>query len=60
MYTAHVDNGNLVLTIPMATNPLPSKSGKSRIVATSGGNHTCADILVDGVPLTIGFNAYIK
>lgn len=50
---------NLVITIPVDKNPQPSASGKTLVVATSRGNQVTG-VLVDGKPLTVGFNAYIK
>ncbi|CAB4158429.1 hypothetical protein UFOVP736_78 [uncultured Caudovirales phage] len=48
---------NLVITIPM-TAPRPSSSGKTLVVATSGGNQsTSAE--VDGKRIIVGLNAYI-
>ncbi len=53
-----IENGNLVITIPMQT-PSPSGSGKTLIVATSGGNKQ-TDVMVNGKNVTVGVNAYIK
>ena len=47
----------LVIRVPLRT-PAPSKSGKTLVVATTGGNLRTA-VLVEGKPLTIGLNAYI-
>lgn len=55
--TAKIEGNNLVITIPMTT-PRPSASGKTLVVASSGGNKATAAI-VDGKPVTIGVNAYI-
>lgn len=55
---AEIRDGQLIITIAVNDPPRPSKSGKSLIVATSGGNQaTTAE--VDGKPVTIGLNAYI-
>lgn len=52
--------GNLVITIPAnVENPPRSKSGKTKIVASSNGNITTS-VLVKGVPLVVGMNAYIR
>ena len=53
-----IENGNLVITLPMQT-PSPSSSGKTLIVATSGGNKD-TDVIVNGKNVTVGVNAYIK
>ena len=37
----------------------PSASGKTLVVASTRGN-AVTDVLVDGKPVTIGLNAYIK
>ena len=55
---AKIENGNLVITIPMQ-KPTPSASGKTMVVASSHGNQATT-ALVDGKPVIIGLNAYIK
>ena len=55
---AEIKNGNLIVTIPMQT-PTRSASGKTLVVASTRGNKT-TEALVDGKPVTIGLNAYIK
>lgn len=57
---ATIKNGVLTIEIPVVEPPQLSKSGKSRIVASSNGNVTLSDVKVDGKPLVIGLNAYIK
>lgn len=55
---ATIENGELVLRIAVNDPPRPSKSGKTLIVATSGGNvATTAE--VNGKPVVVGLNAYI-
>jgi hypothetical protein len=39
--------------------PTPSSSGKTLVVASTRGN-IVTDIEIDGKPVTIGLNAYIK
>jgi len=39
--------------------PTPSASGKTLVVASTRGN-TVTTAMVDGKPVTIGLNAYIK
>jgi len=39
--------------------PIPSASGKTLVVASTRGN-AVTDVMVDGKPVTIGLNAYIK
>jgi hypothetical protein len=55
---ASIKNNILTIEIPLQ-KPTASKSGKSLVVATSGGNITTT-ASVDGKPVTIGLNAYIK
>lgn len=50
---------NLVITLPMNATPIPSGSGKSLIVASTGGNKE-SEVTVNGKKVTIGCNAYIK
>lgn len=55
---AEIKSGNLIITIPLH-DPRPSASGKTLVVATSGGNvQTTAEI--DGKQVVVGVNAYIK
>lgn len=54
-----VVGNNLVITIPIAQDPQPSASGKTLIVATSGGNKE-TDVLVQGKKVVVGLNAYVK
>jgi len=56
---AKIENGELIVRIPVNDPPPPSKSGKSMIVATSGGN-MATTLVVNGKPVTIGLNAYFK
>ncbi len=53
-----VKGTDLVITIPMQ-KPAPSSSGKTLIVATTGGNQVTT-AQVNGKPVTLGLNAYIK
>ena len=56
---AKIENGELIVRIPVNDPPTPSKSGKSMIVATSGGN-MATTLVVNGKSVTIGLNAYFK
>jgi len=54
--------GNLIITMPIATNPRPSKSGKTLILGTTGGNRpTGVSLKVDGQDqeIVMGCTAYI-
>jgi hypothetical protein len=53
-----IENNELVIRIEMV-EPRPSASGKTLVVATSSGNQTTT-AMVQGKPVVIGLNAYIK
>ena len=53
-----IEGNELVIRIPMLETPTKSKSGKTMLVATSGGNVT-SEATVNGKPITVGLNAYI-
>jgi len=55
---AFIKDGYLWVKAPLTT-PRPSKSGKTFVVATSGGNKA-TKALVEGQPVVVGLNAYIK
>ena len=55
---ATIKDGILTLKIPVHA-PTPSKSGKTFSIATSGGNKATS-ATVEGQPVIIGLNAYIK
>ena len=55
---AEIINGNLVITVPLQ-QPTPSKSGKTLLVATSGGLKL-SGVEVDGKEVTIGLNAFVR
>jgi hypothetical protein len=56
---AEIKNGKLIITIDTNKKPVPSASGKTLVVASSHGNQPTG-CLVDGKPVVIGVNAYIK
>jgi hypothetical protein len=53
-----VDKGELVIRIPLG-KPTPSSSGKTLVVASSHGNQV-TEARVDGKPVYVGLNAYIR
>ena len=55
---AKIENNELVIRIPLE-KPKPSSSGKTLIVASTGGNFQ-TDIEINGKPVFVGLNAYIK
>jgi hypothetical protein len=50
------EDGMLVIRIPMVKQP--SKSLKSTVIATTGGNKP-TPLMIDGQNLVVGVNAYI-
>jgi len=55
--TAQIKDGKLIVEIPIS--PRTSKSGKSLVVASTGGNiPTTAEY--EGQPVILGLNAYVK
>ena len=53
-----IKGNDLVITIPMQ-KPTPSASGKTLVVASSHGNQPTS-AQVDGRPVVVGLNAYIR
>jgi len=53
-----IKNHELVITLAMQ-QPTPSASGKTLVVASSHGNQPTA-AQVDGKPVVVGLNAYIR
>ena len=53
-----IKDNKLYIEIDLQT-PTPSTSGKTLVVASTRGN-TVTSAMVDGKPVTIGLNAYIK
>jgi hypothetical protein len=53
-----IENGRLLINIELQT-PTPSASGKTLVVASTRGN-VKTDCIIDGKPVVIGLNAYIK
>jgi hypothetical protein len=52
-----VAKNQIVITLPIDKHP--SKSGKSTVIATTGGNQPTT-ATVDGEPLIVGCTCYIK
>ena len=53
-----IKGNELVITVELQT-PTPSASGKTLVVASSRGNQVTT-AMVDGKPVVVGLNAYIK
>ena len=56
---ATIKDGKLVIEIELQNPPVPSASGKTLVVASTHGNQK-TDIMIEGQPVIIGVNAYIK
>ena len=56
--TVEIKGKKLCIEIDLE-KPTPSSSGKTLVVASSRGN-AVTTAMVDGKPVTIGLNAYIK
>jgi hypothetical protein len=52
-------NNKLVITIDVNAKPTPSASGKTLVVASSHGNQQTT-VTIDGKPLIVGVNAYVR
>ena len=57
--TASIEGEYLVIRVPLNTKPTPSASGKTLVVASSHGNKE-TDLQVEGKPVYLGVNAYIR
>ena len=55
---AEIKGKELVITLDLQT-PAPSASGKTLVVASSHGN-VATTAVIDGKPIVIGVNAYIR
>lgn len=53
-----IQGKKMIVTVDLET-PRLSASGKTLVVASSRGNVTTSAV-IDGKPVTVGFNAYIK
>ncbi len=53
-----IENGKLIISIELQ-EPTPSASGKTLVVATTHGNMV-TECVIDGKPVVVGLNAYIK
>ncbi len=55
---ATIEDGELVIRIPLNRTPVPSASGKTLVVASTHGNQK-TDAVIDGQTIVVGVNAYI-
>jgi hypothetical protein len=56
--TVEIRDNKLCIEIDLE-KPTPSSSGKTLVVASTHGN-AVTDVMIDGKPVTIGLNAYIR
>jgi hypothetical protein len=56
--TAVIEDGFLVIRVPMNPTPVRSASGKTLVVASTHGNKQ-TELEVGGKPVIIGVNAYV-
>jgi len=56
---ATIRDGKLIIEIELQTPPAPSASGKTLVVASTHGNQATS-LMIEGQPVVIGVNAYIK
>jgi hypothetical protein len=56
--TAAIEDGFLVIRVPLNPTPTRSATGKSLIVASSHGSKQ-TELEIDGKPVIVGVNAYI-
>lgn len=54
-----IEGNELVVRMPLNNPAVPSSSGKTLVVASSRGNQQTT-VEIDGKPVTVGLNAYIK
>ena len=57
--TVVIKDGAIVITLPVNDPPEASASGKSLVVASTHGNMV-TDAIINGKPVIVGVNAYIK
>jgi len=55
---AYIENGELVIRLPLNKTPIPSTSGKTLVIASTRGNQK-TDAVVNGQPVIVGVNAYV-
>jgi hypothetical protein len=56
--TASVEDGFLVIKVPLNPSPVRSATGKTMVVASSHGNKE-TEVQVQGQSVFVGVNAYI-
>jgi hypothetical protein len=56
--TAIIEDGYLVIRVPINPTPTRSATGKTLVVASSHGNKQ-TELEIDGKPVFVGVNAYV-
>ena len=56
--TASIEDGSLVIKVPMNSTPVRSATGKTLVVASTHGNKQI-EVEIEGQPVFLGLNAYI-
>jgi hypothetical protein len=56
---ATIENGELVIRLPLNPAPVPSASGKTLVVASTHGNQK-TQAMIDGQPVVVGVTAYVS
>jgi len=55
---ATIENGELIIRLPLNKTPVPSTSGKTLVIASTHGNQK-TEAVVNDQPVIIGVTAYI-
>jgi hypothetical protein len=55
----YVEDGELVIRLPLNKAPAPSVSGKTLVIASTHGNQK-TEAVVNGQPVIVGVNAYLQ
>lgn len=58
MANTRIENGMLIIEIPLSPSPKPSSTGKTYVVAGTGG-FAKTDAVIGGKPVSISVNATI-
>lgn len=58
MLEAKIEDGHLLLKIPLKKEPVKSTSGKSVVIASTHGNQK-TECRLNGQVITVGVNAFI-
>lgn len=56
--TVTQEKGELVIRVPMFASPVTSKSGKSKLIASTNGNRPTS-LIIGGQSVIVSVNAYV-